>query len=328
MHAALHDRTGHASPALRLLELPRPEPAAGEVRVRLCWSGVNRRDIGAGGDERVRLPSHAGIVPHSDGAGVIDVVGDGVSPQRLGERVWVWNAAWNRASGTAAQWVSLPAAQAMALPDGVATEAGACLGTAALAAMHAVLQGAGVAGRCVLVAGGAGAVGHYAVQFARLAGAAQVIATVSSAPKAGIALDAGAHAAVNYREEDVAERVHRLTAGRGVDRIVEVDLAANAPADMALLRRGGEIVVLGCASAGVVLPFAAAQSRQAKLRFVDVHALRGGHRRRATTQLQAWLERGLIRHQIAARLPLHRIAQAHELVASGQAVGKVLLAID
>jgi NADPH:quinone reductase len=329
MQAALHERsTGSTSAALRLIELPRPEPHAGEVRVRLCWSGVNPGDLQGGCDEPVHLPVLAGIVPHNDGAGVIDGIGEGVSPQRLGERVWIWNAAWRRAWGTAAQWVALPSAQAVALPDGVATDAGACLGTPALAAMHAVLQGSGVTGRCVLVTGGAGAVGHYAVQFARLAGAEQVIASVSSALKAGIALDAGAHAAVNYCDEDVVDRVRKLTAGRGVDRIIEVDLAANAQADMALLRRDGEIVALGSSAPEPVLRFAAAQARQLRLRFFDVHALRGSERRRATNQLQAWLERGLIRHHVAARLPLQRIAEAHALLASGLAVGKVLLKID
>jgi NADPH:quinone reductase len=328
MQATLHERNPLASAALRLLELPRPEAHAGEVRVRLCWSGVNHRDLAPPGDTAVRLAQHDGIVPHSDGAGVIDAVGDGVSPQRLGERVWVWNAAWQRAWGTAAQWVCLPSAQAVVLPDAVATEAGACLGTAALAAMHTVLQGAGVTGRSVLVTGGAGAVGQYAVQFARLAGAEQVIATVSSALKAGVALDAGAHAAVNYCEEDVAERVRKLTAGRGVDRIVEVDIGANAQADMALLRRDGEIFALGSSAPRLALPFATAQARQAKFRFFDVHTLRGSDRSRATNQLQAWLERGLVRHPIAARLPLQRITEAHALVASGQAVGKVLLRIE
>ena len=328
MQAALHDPTALAADSLRLLELPRPEPAPGEVRVRLCWSGVNPGELAAAADVRVHVPLLAGSVPHNDGAGVIDATGEGVSPQRLGERVWVWNAAWQRAWGTAAQWVALPSAQAVALPDGVATDAGACLGTSALAAMHAVLQGAGVTGRCVLVAGGAGAVGNYAVQFARLAGAEHVITTVSSALKAGIALDAGAHSAVNYREEDVVERVRRLTSGRGVDRIIETNMGANASADMALLRRDGEIFALGCGSTGLTMDFTAARARQAKLRFFDVHALRGSDRWRATHQLQAWLERGLVRHRIAARLPLRRIEEAHALVASGLAVGKVLLATD
>lgn len=328
MQAALHDPAALDGDSLRLIELPRPEPAPGEVRVRLCWSGVNPGELAAATEKRAHVPMFVGSVPHNDGAGVIDATGEGVSPQRLGERVWVWNAAWQRAWGSAAQWVALPSAQAVALPDGVATEAGACLGTPALAAMHAVLQGSGVTGRCVLVAGGAGAVGHYAVQFARLAGAEQVITTVSSALKAGIALDAGAHSAVNYHEEDVVDRVRRLTSGRGVDRIIEVDLAANAGADMALLRRDGEIFALGCASPSFTMPFAAAQARHAKFRFFDVHALRGSDRWRATQQLQAWLERGLIRHRIAARLPLQRIKEAHALVASGLAVGKVLLAID
>lgn len=194
--------------------------------------------------------------------------------------------------------------------------------------MHAMLADGGVTGQRVLVAGGAGAVGHYAVQFARLAGAALVVASVSSAPKAGIALDAGAHATINYREENTALRVHTLTLGRGVDRIIEVDAAANLSLDVQLLRRGGEIVAYGAGASEVTLPFESALHKHARIVCYDVRSLRAGDRRRAIAALQAWLERGLIRHRIAARLPLSSIAQAHELVESGQAIGNVLLAID
>src|SRR5262249_46222739 len=152
----------------------------------------------------------------------IDAVGPGVDPARIGERVWLWNAAWGRPDGTAAEYVALPAEQAIPLPDGVSLEVGALLGIPALTAYHAVHMQGGVAGKRVLVAGGAGAVGHYAIQMARHAGAAQVLATCSSEAKAAIAMDAGAHAAIDYRREDVRERVRAATGGQGVDRIIEV----------------------------------------------------------------------------------------------------------
>src|SRR5206468_7969252 len=157
-------------------EIPDPVPGAGEVRVRLRWSGVNPSDVKSRmGLRRKDLP-FARIVPHSDGMGVVDAVGADVDRNRIGERVWIWNAAWGRAFGTAAEYIALPSDQAVPIPDGVPDEAGACFGIPALTAMHAVIAAGGVQGKSVLVAGGAGAVGHYAVQFAKLLGASQVIA--------------------------------------------------------------------------------------------------------------------------------------------------------
>ena len=215
MRAALYEHTGPAAEVLQLVELPTPEPAAGEVRVRLHASGVNPSDVKSRAGLRTKTLAFPRIVPHSDGAGVIDAVGAGVDPARIGERVWVWNAAWRRAFGTAAQFVALPAAQAVRLPDGIGFDAGACLGIPALTALHAMLVDGGVAGQRVLVAGGAGAVGHYAVQFARALGARQIIATVSSDAKAAIAREAGADAAVNYRAGRLVDEVMTLTGGAG-----------------------------------------------------------------------------------------------------------------
>src|SRR5690606_26627377 len=159
--------TGPARDVLTFGELPDPEPAAGEVRVRIHASGVNPSDVKSRAGLRSPILPFPRIVPHSDGAGVIDRVGAGVPPSRIGERVWLWNAAWGRAGGTAAEYVALPAHQAVPLPREVSFVAGACLGIPALTALHAVQGFGGVEGRSVLVAGGAGAVGHYAVQFAR-----------------------------------------------------------------------------------------------------------------------------------------------------------------
>jgi NADPH2:quinone reductase len=265
-------------------------------------------------------------VPHSDGAGVIDAVGAGVPEGRVGERVWVWNAQWGRAWGTAAEHVTLPAHQAVPLPDGVDLAAGACLGIPALTAYHAVSTDGGVTGRRVLVAGGAGAVGHYAVQLARRLGARQVIATVSGEAKAALARAAGADAAVNYRDGDAAARVRALTDGEGVDRVVEVDYAANAALDAQLVRPDGEIVVYGSGRPDVALPFGPMLLKNLGVRFFIVYHLRPEARARAVAHLTAMLARGELAHNVAARLPLDRVAEAHELVEQGRAAGNVVLA--
>jgi NADPH2:quinone reductase len=163
MKAAFYERVGPAAEVLQVGDLPRPDPAAGEVRVRVQWSGVNPSDVKSRMGLRSGMPFPR-VIPHSDGMGVIDAVGEGVSAHRVGERVWLWNAAWGRPHGTACEWVCLASAQAVPLPDAVSDEAGACLGIPALTALHSVLMDGGVAGKTVLIAGGAGAVGHYAVQ--------------------------------------------------------------------------------------------------------------------------------------------------------------------
>lgn len=328
MLAAFYERTGPARDVLVLGELPDPQPAPGEVRVRVQWSGVNPSDVKSRAGLRNPAMPFPRVVPHSDGMGVVDAVGEGVDAARIGQRVWLWNAAWGRPSGTAARFVALPERQAVPLPDGVAGEAAACFGIPALTALHALLVDGGVAGERVLVAGGAGAVGHYAVQFARRLGAAQVIATVSSADKAAIAREAGADATIDYRSEDVAARVKALTGGAGVDRVVEVDVAANAMRDVGALRPGGRCVVYGSGAPQFTLPFFPLIANNLAWRFFIVYHLDDADRRRAVAVLHAMLARGDLQHRIADRLPLARIADAHEAVEQGRAVGNVVLAVD
>ena len=325
MHAAFYERTGPAAEVLTVAELPDPSPGPGEVRVRLRWSGVNPSDVKSRAGLRSKQLAFPRIVPHSDGMGVVDAVGEGVDTQRIGERVWVWNGAWGRAHGTAAQFIVLPARQAVPLPAGVPDEAGACLGIPALTALHAVLMAGGVQGRSVLVAGGAGAVGHYAVQFARLLGARQVIASVSSDEKAQIAREAGADLAIDYRRENLAERVREATGGRGVDRVIEVDIAANRLADLELLRAGGELVVYGSGQGEFTLPFFPLIVKNLNLHFFIVYNLADDDRARAEAVLADLLARGTLQHRVAQRLPLAQIAQAHELVESGRAIGNVVI---
>jgi NADPH:quinone reductase len=327
MQTAFYERTGAAREVLQLADVPAPEPGPGEVRVRLKWSGVNPSDVKSRAGLRSSVLAFPRIVPHSDGMGHIDAVGDGVAASRLGERVWVWNAAWGRAFGTAAQQVVLPQAQAVLLPAATPDEAGACLGIPALTALHALLCGDGVAGRNVLVAGGAGAVGHCAVQCARLLGARRVLATVSSEEKAAVARAAGADAAVNYRDADAAAQIRRACEGQAIDRVVEVDIAANAALDLEVLRPGGECVVYGSGAGRFELPFFPLIAKNIDLRFFIVYNLAAADRQRAQATLTGWLERGALTHAIAARLPLADIAAAHEWVEQGRAIGNVVLAI-
>jgi len=325
MLAAFYTRTGPAGEVLNVGEIDAPSPGPGEVRVRIACSGVNPSDVKTRGGVRSRDLPFPRIVPHSDGAGAIDAVGAGVAAQRVGERVWVWNAAWGRPMGTAAQYVVLPAAQAVPLPPDTGLDAGACLGIPALTAFHAVHCNGGVDGRTVLVAGGAGAVGHYAVQFAKLGGAGRVIATVSSDEKAALARSAGADATINYRTEDVAQRCLDLTGGTGVDRIVELDLAANLRIDLAAIRRDGEITVYGSGAPEIAVPFFPSILKNVRLQFFIVYNLSEPDRARAVDGVTALLAAGRLQHNIARRLLLARVAEAHELVESGRATGNVIL---
>jgi NADPH2:quinone reductase len=268
------------------------------------------------------------VIPHSDGMGIIDAVGAGVDPARSGQRVWLWNAAWARPFGTAAELVCLPEQQAVPLPANVPGEVGACLGIPALTALHAVLTDGGVEGQRVLVAGGAGAVGHYAVQFARLLGARQVITTVSSAAKAALARAAGADVAINYRTESVVERVLEETQGHGVDRVIEVDVAANAAIDMEVVRPDGQWVVYGSGARQFTLPFFPMISRNFGVRFFVVYNLSDSDRRRAVGILTDFLRRETLQHNIALKLPLASIVQAHRAVEGGAVTGNVVLSID
>jgi NADPH:quinone reductase len=327
MRAAFYERTGPAREVLQLADVATPEPGPGEVRVRLSTSGVNPSDVKSRAGLRSKELAFPRIVPHSDGAGTIDRVGDGVPAARVGERVWVWNAAWKRAFGTAAQYVVLPAAQAVTLPAAVPFDVGACLGIPALTALHAVRMDGGVEGKSVLVTGGAGAVGHYAVQMAKLCGASRVLASVSSDEKAMAALQVGADAVIDYRSEDVASRVRGLTGGQGVDRVIEVDFAANVNASFAVVRPEGDIVVYGSSRPEIAVPFFPAIVNNVRLRFFIVYNLAPADRAAAVELLTGWLRSGSLQHAVAVRLPLDSIAEAHERVEEGRAVGNVVLQI-
>jgi NADPH2:quinone reductase len=327
MRAAYYEKLGPAKDVLKVGEVPKPAPQAGEVLVRVLASGVNPSDVKMRLGTSSATNEFVSIIPHSDGAGVIEAVGAGVPGARIGERVWLWNARWKRAFGTAAEYVALPAVQAVQLPDNTDFAAGACLGIPALTAWQAVETDGGVKDQWVLVQGGAGSVGHYAVQMAKLKGA-KVIATVSSAGKAERAKAAGADAVVNYRSEDLVQRVKALTGGKGVDRVIEVDLAANIAKLPALVADYGLIVVYGSGAREVPVSFGASILGNIGYRFFIVYNQPPELRCRGSNEINEWLRQGKLIHSIAARYPLNEIVAAHEAVESGKVNGQVVVSLD
>jgi NADPH:quinone reductase len=325
MRAAWYERTGTARDVLTTSDLPSVEPGPGEVRVALKTSGVNPSDVKSRAGSRPMLA--AKVIPHSDGAGIIDKVGAGVPAQRLGHRVWIWNGQWKRPLGTAAEFITLPSAQAVPLPETVSFEAGACLGIPALTACRALMTDGGVSGQTVLVSGGAGAVGHYAIQMAKLLGAANVIATVSSDAKAAHATAAGATATINYKTENVAERIKALTSGHGIDRIVEVDIAGNAAMYPSIMARDGIVAAYGTNTPKFELAFSPMILTGAAIRFFIVYELSPQARAEATGQLERWLSEGRLQHAVAATYPLDRIIDAHESIERGTHIGNVVMTI-
>jgi NADPH:quinone reductase len=323
MRAAWYERTGAAREVLVVGEMPAAEPGPGEVRVTLKASGVNPSDVKARSGSRPMLASR--IIPHSDGAGVIEKVGPGVPADRIGQRVWVWNGQWKRPLGTCAEFITLPAEQAIAMPEPLTFEEGACLGIPALTAFRALVTDGGVLGKVALVAGGAGAVGHYAVQMAKLMGVAKVIATVSTPAKAAHARSAGADEIIDYKTESVAERIKALTDGHGVQRVVEVDISGNASLYPAIMARDGLIAAYGTNAQEIKLLFSPLILTGAAIRFFIVYELAPETRREAIEQLTLWINRGLLRHAVAARYPLERIVDAHEAVERGTHIGNVVV---
>lgn len=334
MRAIVYDRAGGPE-VLRLVDRPEPEPGPGEVRVRIAVSGVNPTDWKRrGGTEPTGEQ-----VPNQDGAGTVDAVGDGV-PHAVGDRVWVWEAAWERADGTAQESVVLPARQVVPLPQSASFELGAALGIPALTA-HLALRAAdacpaplapgALAGRTVLVAGGAGAVGHAAIELARWAGA-RVVTTVSSPAKAALARAAGADEVVDYRAEDAAARIRAL-APAGVDLAVEVNPNANAALDAAVLRPGGTVAVYATDDpAPLSLGVRPNMTKNLVWRFLLVYTADAAEKEAAVAGVRAAVEAGALRVGEAAglpliRFPLERTGDAHRAVQEG-AIGKVLVDVS
>jgi NADPH2:quinone reductase len=325
MRAAFYERNGPARDVLKLGEVDTPRPGPGEVRVKLAASGVNPSDVKAriGSTRKIAFPR---VIPHSDGAGMIDMVGDGVPATRMGERVWVWNAQWLRAFGTGADYVTLPSEMAVRLPDKTSFEAGACLGIPAMTAYHAVAVAETKPGMTLLISGGAGAVGHYAIQFAKSAGAS-VITTISSPEKAKLAKAAGADHAIDYKRENVGERVMALTGKKGVDAVIELDISANAKLMPQVLRPRGTIVVYGTGAPEAEVPLFFFLRNEIALKFIYVYELNPAERAAALGVISRALEAGTLINNVAAAFPLADIVTAHEAVEQGKLLGNVVVTI-
>ena len=325
MRAAWYERTGAAADVLKVGELSIPEPGPGEVRVRVIASGLNPTDVKA----RARPGSMPGprVIPHQDGAGVIDKVGPGVPAARVGERVWLYIVQWQREWGTAAEYTVVPARLAVRLPANTSFAEGACLGIPAVTAHRCLFADGPVAGQTVLVTGGAGAVGHYAVQLAKWAGA-RVIATVSSASKAALAAAAGADHTVNYRAGDPAKEILALTGGAGVDRIVDVDFGGNLGVSVDVVKVNG--VIASYASMGErepKLPFYALMAKNVTMRPVLIYTMPEHAQDGGAADVLRLVEAGRLMHVIGARFPLERIVEAHEAQESGTVSGNVVVEV-
>lgn len=329
MRAAVFTRVGPARDVLSVREIDPVPPGPGEVQVRIAASGVNptdwkERSARAQGVRRASpLEGLAFKVPNQDGAGTIEAVGEGIDPGRIGERVWLYFAAYQRQYGTAAELCTLPAEQAVGLPDGASVELGASLGIPALTAYHCLFADGSVSERTVLVTGGAGAVGHYAIQLARWAGAERVIATVSSEEKAALARAAGAHDVVDYRTEDTAARVRELAPG-GVDRIVEVALHENIGVAAAVAAPNAAIAAYATTGVPTSLDLGSFMSRNVTMRAVLIYTIPRPALREAINGVSRALGHGALSELPLHRFSLENIADAHDAVEGG-AVGKVIV---
>jgi NADPH2:quinone reductase len=340
MRSIVYSQPG-TSAVLSLADRPVPEPGAGEVRVRVVVSGVNPTDWKArqGGTYGDGLPFPE-ITPNQDGAGVVDAVGDGVEGLSVGDRVWLFMAAASRPTGTAQEFTVVPAARVVPLPEGVSFDVGASLGVPAITAHRALtvhedgptrLSPGSLSGKTVLVAGGAGAVGHAAIQLARWAGAT-VISTISSEDKAALATAAGAHHTVNYREDGASDRI-RSIAPDGVDIVVEVSIPANADLDAAVLANHG-VVSMYADNGGdaASIPVRPNMGINARYQFLLLYTIGDAALAAAAEDITAALRDGVLPVGEDAglaliRFPLEETAAAHDAV-QGDAVGKVLIDVQ
>ncbi|MEY2717872.1 MAG: hypothetical protein RL539_904 [Pseudomonadota bacterium] len=331
MKAAFYRSKGPAAEVLQRGELDLPQPAPGEVRVRIKVSAVNPSDTKnrAGHRGNLAMPFPL-IIPHQDGSGVIEAVGDSVSERRIGERVWVYEATLGRALGTCAEYCCVPSSKAIPLPDAADFEAGACMGIPAMTAHRCVFADGSVRGQRVLVLGGAGAVGFYAVQMAKLGGAACVLASVSRPEQAQAAIRAGADHVINYRSQDLVASCREIFAeDNPIDRVIDVAFGANLSHSLALLRVRG--VIATYASDAVPepsIPFWPMLAKDLTVRFVLVYAMGEEAHRAAAEYISEALSHNRLIHQIYKRYQLDDVVSAHEDCESMKILGKVLIHLD
>lgn len=327
MHAVWYEEFGPARKVLKQGDIETPSLGPGEVLIRVHVSGVNPSDVKRRSGRTTRAAKFPRVIPHQDGAGVIEAVGEGVPQSRVGERVWVYEAQIGRPFGTAAELVLVPSENAVRLPDGVDFERGATLGVPAMTAYMCLFLDGAVTGQTILISGGAGACGNYAIQMAKWGGA-NVIATVSSDAKAWVSKKAGADHVLNYREDDLVSSIMELTGGKGVDRVVEVAFGANISTDTVVLKQGGVIATYASdADTTPKIPFGDLITKCITTRFVLVYGMSRAMHKAAVDVIDKCLSAGSLHPQIAKKFTLAETVEAHEAVESRQCIGKVLVTI-
>ena len=324
MKAAWYTKTGKASEVLNIGELDDPKPSIGEVLVKVKTSGLNPSDVkiraGARGDLKFSR-----IIPHSDGAGEIIDVGKGVNKNRVGEKVWIWNGSFGRSDGTCAELISLPEIQAVKIAENVSYEAAACMGIPASTAFYGILANGPVKNKTVLISGGAGAVGFYGVQLAKLFGA-DVITTISNDEKAKIANDAGADKIINYTNEDVFEEVMKHTNDNGVDRIFEVEFGGNLPINEKIIKQNGVIAAYGSmAEIEPKLPFYNLMFKGVKIDTFLIYSIEEKFRKEILDGLSELLNKNSLKHMISKKYSIDHIVDAHEAMESGNTIGNIVI---
>jgi len=328
MQAAWFEKFGAARDVLVVGEKPAPVAGPGEVLVRLRTSGVNPSDVKKRAGSFPNLLDDGYVIPNSDGAGVIEAVGDGIDSRRIGEKVWVYQAQFGRRFGTAAQYVALEAARAVTLPIEAGFDVGACAGIPIMTAHRCVLADGPIAGQAVLITGGAGRVGYYAIQWAKMAGA-KVIASTSNARDEAVCREAGAQQVVNHREPGWGERVKALNGGKPVDRVIDVEFGANLPEVLNCIRTSGVIATYSSTQVKEPqLPFFRVMYLGLTIHFVIVYSMPEPAKKLAVADITQAFRDGMLQHRIADRVPLAEIARANELVELGGSNGCVVVKID
>ena len=327
MRTAWFESFGSAEDVLQIGEQETPSAGPGEVLIRVATSGVNPSDVKKRAGSFPNLLEDGFVIPNSDGAGVIEGVGEGVAGSRVGERVWIYQAQYGRRFGTAAEYVAIDSSRAPKLPDNTSFEVGACLGIPVMTAHRCVFADGDVAGQTVLVTGGAGRVGHYAVQWASQAGAT-IIATASNDEDKAVCIAAGAAHVVNHRDDDVVGAIMAATDGALVDRIIDVEFGANLPTSVEVLRIGGTIATYSSTQVTEPkLPFLTMMYKDLTVRLVIVYAMPEEAKELAIADIEKALSADSLQHRVAQTLPLDDIAKSNELIEQGSIRGAVVLTI-
>jgi len=328
MRAAWFESFGSANDVLQLGDIETPTAGPGEVLVRVHTSGVNPSDVKKRAGSFPGLLGDGFVIPNSDGAGVIEAAGDGVDSNRVGERVWLYQAQFARRFGTAAEYIAIDSSRAPKLPDNVSFEVGACLGIPVMTAHRAVFADGDVAGQTVLVTGGAGRVGYYAIQWAAQAGAT-VIATASNDADRTTCFDAGAHHVVNHRDDDFLAEIMAASGGEPVDRVVDVEFGANLPTTVEIIKVGGVIATYSSMQEPQPkLPFFQMMYKDLTIRTIIVYAMPEAAKKQAVDDTNKALSIDALQHRIAASLPLDEIVRSNEVIEQGSIRGAVILTIE